>query len=64
MYARSAADRRAATLDLPPPDPADAGEAFRAAHGFVPVNHLLVARSDIAREHPKAMAELVRPLFA
>ena len=25
MYARSAADRRAATLDLPPPDPADAG---------------------------------------
>jgi 4,5-dihydroxyphthalate decarboxylase len=31
------------------PDPIAAGAAFQAAHGFVPVNHLLVARTDIAR---------------
>ncbi len=44
------------------PDPEAAGAAFRAAHGFVPVNHLLVARGDVARERPEAMAELVRLL--
>ena len=38
------------------PDPATAGEAFRAAHGFVPVNHLLVIQRHLA---PQA-AELVR----
>ncbi len=38
------------------PDPAAAGEAFRAAHGFVPVNHLLVIR----RDHASQAAELVR----
>ena len=27
-------------------DPAAAGAAFQAAHGFVPVNHLLVARAE------------------
>ena len=42
------------------PDPEAAGAAFRAAHGFVPVNHLLVARGDVARARPDAMAELVR----
>jgi 4,5-dihydroxyphthalate decarboxylase len=46
------------------PDPEAAGAAFRAAHGFVPVNHLLVARGDVARDRPEAMAELVRLLRA
>ena len=32
------------------PDPAAAGEAFRATHGFVPVNHLLVIRRDHAAQ--------------
>lgn len=44
------------------PDPEAAGAAFRAAHGFVPVNHLLVARGDVAREKPEALAELLRVL--
>ncbi len=43
-------------------DPEAAGAAFRAAHCFVPVNHLLVARGDVARDRPEAMAELVRLL--
>jgi 4,5-dihydroxyphthalate decarboxylase len=30
------------------PDPAAAGEAFRAAHGFVPVNHLVVVKPAVA----------------
>ena len=42
------------------PDPEAAGAAFRAAHGFVPVNHLLVARGGLARARPEAMAELVQ----
>ena len=46
------------------PDPEAAGAAFRAAHGFVPVNHLLVVRGDVARERPDAVAELVRLMRA
>jgi 4,5-dihydroxyphthalate decarboxylase len=42
------------------PDPGAAGEAFRAAHGFVPVNHLLVARQSLIEEAPDIAAELVR----
>lgn len=41
------------------PDPEAAGAAFRATHGFVPVNHLLVTRGDVARDRPELMAELV-----
>lgn len=38
--------------DLRPvfPDVAAAGEAFRARHGFVPVNHLVVVKSGLARD--------------
>nr|WP_207191496.1 ABC transporter substrate-binding protein [Paracraurococcus ruber] len=43
-------------------DPAAAGAEFQAAHGFVPVNHLLVARGDVARERPGALQELLRLL--
>jgi 4,5-dihydroxyphthalate decarboxylase len=42
------------------PDPAAAGEAFRAAHGFVPVNHLLVAQRSLLEAGPALAAELVR----
>jgi len=41
-------------------DPAAAGEAFRAAHGFVPVNHLLVAQRALLDATPGLAAELVR----
>jgi 4,5-dihydroxyphthalate decarboxylase len=43
-------------------DPDAAGAAFRARHGFVPVNHLLVARTDIAATRPDALAQLVAAL--
>jgi 4,5-dihydroxyphthalate decarboxylase len=46
------------------PDPAAAGEAFRAAYGFVPVNHLAVLRRDVVQAHPEAAGELVRLLAA
>ena len=54
--------------DVPPdpafrpvfPDAAAAGEAFRARHGFVPVNHLLVVRRDVLDARPEVAAELVR----
>jgi len=45
-------------------DPAAAGEAFRATHGFVPVNHLAVLRQDVVARHPEAAGELVRLLSA
>jgi 4,5-dihydroxyphthalate decarboxylase len=40
-------------------DPQAAGVAFEAAHGFVPVNHLLVARADIARDQADDLARLL-----
>lgn len=40
-------------------DPQAAGVAFEAAHGFVPVNHLLVARADIARDRAGDLARLL-----
>jgi 4,5-dihydroxyphthalate decarboxylase len=45
------------------PDPAAAGAEFLAEHGFVPPNHLLCLRGDVARAHPELPAELLR-LFA
>jgi 4,5-dihydroxyphthalate decarboxylase len=44
------------------PDPAAAGEAFFARHGFVPINHMLVVKTELAEE-PGLARELVR-LFA
>ena len=44
------------------PDPEAAGEAFFARHGFVPINHMVVMKSELAEE-PGVAAELVR-LFA
>jgi 4,5-dihydroxyphthalate decarboxylase len=42
------------------PDPAAAGEAFRARHGFVPVNHLVVVTRGLADSRPELVAEIVR----
>jgi 4,5-dihydroxyphthalate decarboxylase len=44
------------------PDPAAAGAAFRAKHGFVPVNHLVVLRADIAASRPEVAPALLRLL--
>jgi 4,5-dihydroxyphthalate decarboxylase len=40
-------------------NPQAAGVAFEAAHGFVPVNHLLVARADVARDQAGDLARLL-----
>ena len=42
------------------PNPAEAGEAFRRCHGFVPVNHLVAVRRGLAESRPDLMAELLR----
>ncbi|GHD43298.1 hypothetical protein GCM10017083_09240 [Thalassobaculum fulvum] len=38
------------------PDPAAAGERFRARHGFVPVNHLVAARRELAETRPELVS--------
>lgn len=40
------------------PDPAAAGAVFLGRHGFVPVNHMVVVRRELAR--PELVAELLR----
>jgi 4,5-dihydroxyphthalate decarboxylase len=45
------------------PDPAAAAEAFWAEHRFVPINHMIVVRREIAMDRPDAIRELCR-LFA
>ena len=42
------------------PDPAAAGEAFRARHGFVPVNHLVIVTRRLADERPDLVNETMR----
>jgi len=42
------------------PDAKAAGEAFFERHGFIPVNHLLTVRRDIAEREPAVVAELLR----
>ena len=46
------------------PDPAAAGAAFRARHGFVPVNHLLTARRDVFEARRPEVDELLRLVAA
>ena len=45
------------------PDPAAAAEGFWAAHGFIPINHMIVVKSEIAEETPDIARELCR-MFA
>jgi 4,5-dihydroxyphthalate decarboxylase len=42
------------------PDPAAAGAEFLRRHGFVPVNHLVVVRRELAEGRPALVAELLR----
>lgn len=42
------------------PDPAAAGAAFRRRHGFVPVNHMVTVRRELAESRPDLVAELLR----
>ena len=51
-----------ANLRLLYSDPTAAGEAFYARHGFVPINHMVVVKTELARA-PGVSAELCR-LFA
>ena len=44
------------------PDAVAAGEEFRAAHGFTPVNHLLVARTDVAAARDEDISRLLEAL--
>jgi 4,5-dihydroxyphthalate decarboxylase len=42
------------------PDPHASAEAFWREHGFVPVNHLVTVRSEIAEDRPDLIRELLR----
>ena len=42
------------------PDPEVSAEAFWREHGFVPVNHLVTVRRQLAESRPEAIHELVR----
>jgi 4,5-dihydroxyphthalate decarboxylase len=42
------------------PDPVAAGEAFLRRHGFVPVNHVIVVRRELADGCPELVTELLR----
>jgi 4,5-dihydroxyphthalate decarboxylase len=44
------------------PDPVAAGEAFFVRHGFVPINHMVVVKTELAKQ-PRVASELCR-LFA
>jgi 4,5-dihydroxyphthalate decarboxylase len=41
-------------------DPVASAEVFWRKHGFVPVNHMLTIRRDVAGSHPDAIPELIR----
>jgi 4,5-dihydroxyphthalate decarboxylase len=45
------------------PDPAAAADVFWARRSFVPINHMIVVKSEIARERPELARELCR-MFA
>ena len=42
------------------PDPKAAAEAFWREHGFVPVNHMVTVRGEIAQRRPDVIRELMR----
>jgi 4,5-dihydroxyphthalate decarboxylase len=49
-----------ATLRPVFPDPAASAEAFWRQHRFVPINHLLAVRGELAQRRPDLLPELVR----
>lgn len=48
------------SAEFRPVFPATASEAFFRRHGFVPVNHLITVRRDIAKSRPEIVIELMR----
>lgn len=42
------------------PDPEAAARAFAAGHGFMPINHVVVVKSEIAENRPEIVRELCR----
>lgn len=44
------------------PEPQKAAEAWSKKHGMVPINHLFVVRSDLARQRPDVVREIFRVL--
>ena len=46
------------------PEPQKAAEAWSKKHGMVPINHLFVVRSDLARQRPDVVREIWRMLVA
>src|SRR3954454_12829032 len=45
-------------------DPAESAEAFWREHCFVPVNHMVTVRRDLARSRPDLIVELMRLFLA
>jgi 4,5-dihydroxyphthalate decarboxylase len=45
------------------PNHEEAGRAWAASHGGVPINHLAIVRESIAKERPDAVRELYRMLW-
>jgi 4,5-dihydroxyphthalate decarboxylase len=41
------------------PDPNASAEVFWGKHGFIPVNHMLTVRRDLAESHPEALREVM-----
>jgi 4,5-dihydroxyphthalate decarboxylase len=46
------------------PDPKAAADAFWSKHGFVPINHVIVIKAEIAEEQPEIARELCRMFLA
>ncbi|MBS0536972.1 MAG: phosphate ABC transporter substrate-binding protein [Proteobacteria bacterium] len=46
------------------PEPQKAAEAWSKKHGMVPINHLFVVRSDLAKQRPDVVREIFRVLKA
>ena len=44
------------------PDAAAAGRAWIDRHGIIPVNHLVVVRTDVLREHPETVSRFYQAL--
>lgn len=42
------------------PDPAASAQSFLRRHGFMPVNHLVTIRRDMAEAHPEVLTGLMR----
>lgn len=62
ILAPVAGDAPGAALVPVIPDAAAAGRAWIDRHGIIPVNHLVVVRTDVLREHPETVSRFYRAL--